>query len=97
MVVSARHFSSFDWYRVEARCAECQSPSELKLVGGIFLCSECRTGFRGGDLVGCVGLGEGSEVVSSTPPARPHSGVITPTLFPDRIVSDDTIESGGKA
>lgn len=41
MVESARHFSSFAWYRVEARCAECESPSELKLVAGEFLCAEC--------------------------------------------------------
>jgi hypothetical protein len=89
MVDAVRHFSTFEWYRVEARCATCDGVSELKLVAGVFLCAKCLG-------VGSPVLGEGSEVVSSTPPARPHSGLLTRASFPsDRIVGDDTIESGG--
>jgi hypothetical protein len=89
MVDAVRHFSTMEWYRVEARCATCEGVSELKLVSGVFLCAKCLG-------VGSSVLGERSEGVSSTLPARAHPGVITDLSFPsDRIVGDDIPESGG--
>jgi hypothetical protein len=54
MVEAVRHFSTFEWYRVEARCHLCEGVSELKLVAGVFLCAKCLG-------VGSSVLGEGGR------------------------------------
>jgi hypothetical protein len=41
VVDAVRHFSTFEWYRVEARCHLCDGVSELKLVAGQFVCEKC--------------------------------------------------------
>jgi hypothetical protein len=89
MVEAVRHFSTMAWHRVEARCASCEGVSELKLVAGIFLCAKCLGG------VGSSVLGERSEGVSSTLPARAHLGTTSLSFTSDRIVGDDIPESGG--
>jgi hypothetical protein len=87
MVDAVRHFSTFEWYRVEARCATCEGVSELKLVAGVFLCRAC---FREQDSVGFA-VPDGGQSGSSSvlaPAPRPGSKCLLPN-YRDGILNLD--------